>query len=246
MSQPVRTAVGRTLGAMSPQPLGHLYQGVNSVLPRSMKQKRPGKKFSKAAKAMKANSLSAFYDSLLSHSSGSLKFLLKRNGGKEGVDWTRQQTDIAEQMMLWDMQSYLPDDVLVKVDRATMAVSLESRAPYLDRRIVEFAWTLPIEYKIRQGKGKWVLRQVLHRHVPKELVDRPKQGFTPPIGEWLRGPLREWGETLLKRKRIESNDFLKYKPIQKYWKEHINKKANRGGILWRVLMFQSWYQEQKS
>ncbi len=247
MSGRVRSVAGKTLSAMSPQPLGQLYQWLSPFMPKSMRQKRPGGKISKVSKAMEAESLETFYDSLLSHSSTSLKPLLKRERGRSEERWIfRKQGDVAEQMMLWDMQSYLPDGILVKVDRATMAASLESRAPYLDRRILEFALSLPVELKIRHGKGKWILRQVLHRHVPKHLMDRPKQGFTPPIGDWLRGPLRDWGESLLSRRRLEQHGFLRHKPIQRYWKEHINGNADYENVLWRVLMFQAWYQEQKA
>lgn len=148
--------------------------------------------------------------------------------------------DVFERMMQLDMLTYLPDDILAKVDRATMAVSLESRAPFLDHRVVDFAWGLPVELKQRAGKSKWALRQVLYRHVPATLIDRPKMGFEVPIGLWLRGSLREWAGDLLSRERLRREGWFDADVITKMWQAHLDGKANWGMQLWPVVMFQSW------
>jgi asparagine synthase (glutamine-hydrolysing) len=152
--------------------------------------------------------------------------------------------DLASRVMFWDMLSYLPDDVLVKVDRASMAVALETREPLLDHRVVEFAWRLPLSYKVRAGRGKWLLRRVLHRHVPPELVERPKAGFAVPIGAWLRGPLRDWGEALLDRRRLEDEGYLDAAAVRRKWEEHVAGRADWRHHLWDVLMFQAWLEDR--
>lgn len=148
--------------------------------------------------------------------------------------------NFAEMMMYWDTISYLPNDILVKVDRASMAVSLEARAPLLDKRVYEFCWSLPHHMKIRDGKGKWLLREVLARHVPRDLFERPKQGFGVPVADWLRDDLKDWAETLLDEKDMEAEGILNTANIQKIWKEHKEGRGNNDQRLWTVLMFQSW------
>ena len=146
-------------------------------------------------------------------------------------------------MMATDMVTYLPDDILAKVDRAAMAVSLETRVPFLDHRVVEYAWRLPLEMKWRPGCGKWILRELLARRVPRELFERPKTGFSVPIGEWLRGPLRGWAEQLLDPARLDRQGYLLSDPIAKAWRLHQSGKANLQAQLWTVLMFQAWLEE---
>jgi asparagine synthase (glutamine-hydrolysing) len=155
-----------------------------------------------------------------------------------------QLDSIVEKMMALDTLSYLPDDILAKVDRAAMAASLETRVPFLDHNVIEFAWSLPLEMKIRNGQGKWILRQVLERYIPKELIDRPKMGFGIPLDSWLRGPLRPWAEELLDESRLRREGFFKPEVIRRKWVEHLSGRCNWQYHLWNVLMFQLWLERQ--
>lgn len=146
----------------------------------------------------------------------------------------------SEQMMLQDSISYLPDDILVKVDRSAMANSLETRAPFLDHCLQEFIWKMPFNIKIRNNKGKWILRKVLSRYIPERYFDRPKQGFAIPIDEWLRGPLRSWASSLLDEKKLNYEGYIDAKIVMNKWHEHLSGQRNWGYWLWNVLMFQSW------
>jgi len=150
-------------------------------------------------------------------------------------------------MMATDALNYLPNDILTKVDRAAMAASLETRAPFLDHRVAEVAWRLPMAMKIRPGRGgstsKWALRQILYKYVPPELIERPKAGFGIPIGQWLRGPLRGWAEDLLEPGLMQRQGYLRPEPIQRLWRQHLSGRFDHTTRLWTVLMWQAWLAE---
>jgi asparagine synthase (glutamine-hydrolysing) len=155
------------------------------------------------------------------------------------LSWIKGSAGLLERMQFWDMTTYLPDDILQKVDRASMAVSLEVRPPLLDHRVVEFAWTLRRNLRVRGGETKWLLRRVLDRYIPRHLVNRPKAGFAIPLADWLRGPLRDWAEDLLDSQRLASG-ILDAGSVRKLWLEHVTGGHNRAYALWTILMFESW------
>ena len=207
-----------------------------------------GDKFHKGASLLGSRTMSELYASLVSHWQEESEIVI----GSDRTDLSLINFDIGEhkladveQMMLMDLSTYLPDDILVKVDRAAMSVGLETRIPFLDHRIVEFAWSLPLNLKLNGNVTKWPIRQVLYRYVPVELVERPKMGFGVPIGHWLRGPLRDWAENLLSEDRIRSDGYLNSSPIRKAWAEHLSGSRNWEHKLWCVLMFQAWLDAQQ-
>ena len=244
-----RRLAARGLAAFSPSRWNAMLGPVNGLLPGSLRQANLGEKLHKAAGVMASADLDALYRGLVSHWDDPASVVI---GGTEpptlltGNAPALDGLDDIQRMMALDALTYLPDDILVKVDRAGMGVSLEGRVPFLDHRVVEFAWTLPQSLKLRDGVGKWVLRQVLYRHVPKELIERPKMGFGVPIGDWLRGPLRDWAENLLDEARLHREGYFHPGPIRQKWTEHLSGARNWQYHLWDVLMFQAWLAENET
>lgn len=204
----------------------------------------PGDKAHKLGRRLRrVNSIDDLYVSLVTEWVETAGLVVDRHIPPNLVDarerWPKLHDPVARMMAL-DGLTYLPDDILTKVDRASMAVSLETRAPFLDRDVMEFAWRLPLSMKLRDGKGKWILRQLLDRYVPRELIERPKMGFGIPLDEWLRGPLREWAGDLLAEDKLRRDGYLQPEQITRTWQAHVRGKGSYGYRLWAVLMFQAW------
>jgi asparagine synthase (glutamine-hydrolysing) len=245
MPHALRSLAARLVLALPPHAWDKVYALAAPFIPNNRRWPAPGDKLHKGAALLNCEDGSALYRGLVSHWDpadivlGANEPVTQLTGGLPALP------SFTEQMMLLDAISYLPDDILVKVDRAAMAVSLETRVPLIDHRVFEFAWRLPMHYKVRGGTGKWLLRQVLYKHVPRELIDRPKMGFGVPIDSWLRGPLRGWAESLLDESRLRQEGYFNPTPIRQKWLEHQTGARNWRYHLWDVLMFQAWLEEQR-
>jgi asparagine synthase (glutamine-hydrolysing) len=241
-----RAAVGRALLGISPAGWDSAFEAAAPVLPRRFRTATPGGKVHKVAAFMSAESSDALYRGLMTHWRDPEAI----TGAAEPDTVLTSERDmpsfdgVVNRMRYFDMVSELPDDILVKVDRATMANSLESRAPFLHPDVVEFAWRIPPSQLVRDGQGKWLLRQVLYKYVPRELIERPKMGFGVPIAAWLRGPLREWADGLLEAERLRREGYLAPEPIRKAWDEHQAGVTDNSHLLWGILMFQAWLETQ--
>lgn len=245
----LRRSLAHFLGALHPDKWESAYTRTHHLLPSSIKVDALRNKIVKAKNALESSdSLIHFYRSLTSIIKNSDELVLEGGRGYPLTvinELTQKRGDSVSWMMLADVLTYLPGDILTKVDRASMGSSLEARVPFLDPDLFECAWKLPLHMKIRGRKGKIALREVLYKYVPEQLIERPKMGFSIPIGEWLRGPLREWAEELLLENRLNEQGFLNKTIVKRYWAEHCSKRQDRTHELWNILMFQAWLQENE-
>ena len=238
-----RKLAAKSITALSPSAWDRLYGVLAGWLPPRLRFSQPGDKAYKLVEILSAADSNQIYHILISHWRQPLDLVISANESPtilSNPDQWATLSDFEQRMMYLDTMSYLPDDILVKVDRAAMAVSLETRVPFLDHRVVEFAWRLPLTMKIRHGQGKWILRQVLDQYVPRALIERPKMGFAIPLDGWLRGPLRDWAEALLDESRLRQEGFFHTPAIRQKWAEHLAGTHNWQYHLWDVLMFQAW------
>jgi len=239
----LRTLATRAIRRASPMTLDRLYAVVAPLVPKTYRLATPGHTLHKAAGLLGSKDGIALYRGLVSHWDPSEVIYGAADTDIQFDEEPVSLPTLTEVMMIIDATTYLPDDILVKVDRAAMAVSLETRVPLLDHRVFEFAWRLPLEYKVRGGVGKRLLRKVLYRYVPRQLIDRPKMGFGVPIDTWLRGPLRSWAEELLSESRLQQEGFFNPAAVRRKWVEHLSGRRNWQYQLWNVLMFQAWLEE---
>jgi len=223
------------------------WDNTSRVIPKKYRFNNIGDKIYKGASMLSSQTIGELYLGLVSHHKNPeslLKSCIEPSSLLIDNYSDLRGLDDVQRMMALDLVTYLPDDILVKVDRAAMGVSLETRVPFLDHNIIEFAWTLPLSMKIKDGESKWPLRQMLYRYVPKELIERPKMGFGVPIGSWIRGPLRDWAEDLLDESRLSKEGYFNSTLIRHMWEEHLSGRRNWQYILWNVLMFQAWLEKE--
>jgi asparagine synthase (glutamine-hydrolysing) len=249
MPRAFRVAAAKSLGPLGKVDWNGLFDKYRSLAPGSLKQRDVNRVLEKLTHILTAKGLEALYRVLLSYwmdpSSVVLNSKEKATPLTDKNRWAKLN-DIVPVMMYLDTVMYLPDDILVKVDRASMGVSLESRVPLLDHRVIEFAWRLPLKMKIQGNTGKGPLRQLLLKYVPKELVERPKRGFAVPVREWLRGPMRSWAEELLSEARLRDQGYFCERSIRQKWREHLSGRHNWQAQMWGVLMFQAWLEQHKA
>jgi len=228
--------------SISPQ----YWNKISRLLPGLNQYANFGDKMHKGANILEAKTISDLYYMLCSHWQNPTEAVI--NSKEPSTLLTESKSELKgfssqQQMMILDSITYLPDDILVKIDRAAMASSLETRTPFLDHKLIEYVWKIPQSLKLRNGSGKWILRQILNQYVPKNLTERSKMGFAIPLDSWLRGPLRDWAENLLNERKLQQEGYFNPKLIREKWSEHLSKKRNWQSDLWDILMFQAWNDE---
>jgi asparagine synthase (glutamine-hydrolysing) len=236
----IRRRMSSVILGVSPGCWDVLYRLLTPFIASTRRLRSAGEKLHKGAPLLTARDGLSLYRALLTHWDGERVVPGAPHRDTALSSEPEQLVALRSKMMLLDAMFYLPDDILVKVDRAAMMCSLETRVPFLDHRLFEFAWRVPDSYKFRGRGGKWLLRQLLYRYVPPNLVDRPKMGFGVPLGSWLRGPLREWAEELLSVQRLSDGGYFDVQPIRQKWSQHLTGEFNWQFYLWDVLMFQAW------
>lgn len=242
----VRVSLSDKLLSLNLNKFDEILAPLFSMLPAKFSYNNLGEKLYKLSIVCRAKSKEDFYDTLTSCWKNPAELVLFEQELSVILNSAKkfpQHLSIEEGMMYLDTENYLPNDILVKVDRAAMAVSLETRIPFLDAQVVEEALQMPLQYKIRHGKGKWCLRQLLNKRVPEKLTERPKMGFGAPVGSWLRGPLKDWAEQLLDRRRLEHANYLNADIVRNTWKQHKSMGLDQQHQLWSVLVFESWRDE---
>jgi asparagine synthase (glutamine-hydrolysing) len=238
--QVLRRIAATGIKSISVQKWDRFYQMLEPLFLTQKRRTLIGDKLHKGAEVLTAPNGMAFYRNFISDMSPGVLLSGIDVADDFGPSRGTPLTDLTEYMMLEDACHYMPDDILVKVDRAAMACSLETRIPLLDHEIFEFAWRLPLQHKVKDGVGKHVLRNVLYRYVPQSLIERPKKGFGVPIDAWLRGPLKDWAADLLDPSRLRDEGYFNPEPIQRKWREHLSGERNWQSHLWSILMFQAW------
>jgi len=238
------------ISSTSPEAWDTFFKRAAPFLPRNFVPALPGQKMHKIASILSSSSLLAVHSKLVAQWANP-QALLNPSWYHNGLLWRDQLSryeglSAPQQQMVWDAQTYLVDDILTKVDRASMRVGLEARVPFLDHNVVEFAWRIPMSMKLKDGSGKWLLKQLLYRHVPQSLVERPKMGFSVPVDAWLRGTLREWAETYLAEDRLRSEGFFDARVVRQTWEQHLKGKIDAGSPIWTLLMFQIWLEKVKT
>jgi len=241
LPMPLRRTVSAMINSLPPKQWDHIYR----LLTLRSSDRLIGDKLYKAAKAVNSYNPQDLYFNLVTYLSGSDIMVYDYDINDITHPWVNIGTTL-DQMMIYDALTYLPSDILVKMDRAAMSVSLESRIPFLDHHLYEFAWQLDEKYKIRKGVSKWLLREVLYDYVPKKLVNRPKMGFSVPIGDWLRNNLKDWAESLINETRLNEQGLYNTKFVRKIWDEHQSGRKNWEYQLWNILMFQNWLDYTKA
>ncbi|MGJ5178146.1 asparagine synthase (glutamine-hydrolyzing) [Bradyrhizobium oligotrophicum] len=247
LPMPLRRAIGAALGAIAPEPAETILKALQPVLPARLKVRHAGDQVAKLGRIMAAEGFDGLYRTLCSIDQDPARTVI---GGDERASWAGDEMrqlagplDPLDRITLADALSYLSDDILQKVDRAAMAVALETRVPFLDKDVVEFSTRVPAHMKVRDGRGKWLVRQVLYHHVPAEMIDRPKTGFSIPLDAWLRGPLKSWAADLLSPARLQRQGLFDPARVTRMFDEHLSHRQNHSYWLWNVLMAQAWHDE---